>query len=77
MYKGINDIEENGRVDWFMVIIYLICIVLGWLNIYAASFDLENAVAFRPFWPCRHAAGMDGNILVACFCPAQDRYLLL
>ncbi|SCM57774.1 rod shape-determining protein RodA [Petrimonas mucosa] len=44
MYKGINDIEENGRVDWFMVIIYLICIVLGWLNIYAASFDLENAV---------------------------------
>lgn len=31
-------------MDWFMVIIYLICIVLGWLNIYAASFDLENAV---------------------------------
>jgi rod shape determining protein RodA len=38
-----NDITvEKGRVDWATVIIYLIFITLGWLNIYAASFDLES-----------------------------------
>ena len=41
-----NDITtETGRVDWWSVLLYLIFVVAGWLNIYAASFDLENAVS--------------------------------
>lgn len=35
----------EGRVDWFAVGMYLLFIVLGWFNVYAASFDLENAVS--------------------------------
>ncbi|MDR1743107.1 MAG: rod shape-determining protein RodA [Dysgonamonadaceae bacterium] len=34
---------DKGRVDWFTVVLYLAFILLGWLNIYAASYDLENA----------------------------------
>ncbi|HHV85632.1 MAG TPA: rod shape-determining protein RodA [Petrimonas sp.] len=45
MYRGSKEIEEKGRVDWFIVTMYLIFVVLGWVNIYAASFDLENAVS--------------------------------
>ena len=45
MYRGINEIQEKGRVDWFTVSMYLLFIVLGWFDIYAASFDLENAVS--------------------------------
>lgn len=45
MYRGINETQEKGRVDWFTVSMYLLFIVLGWFNIYAASFDLENAVS--------------------------------
>ena len=41
-----NDItKEKGRVDWWTVMFYLLFVVAGWLNIYAASFDLENAVS--------------------------------
>ena len=41
-----NDItKEKGRIDWWTVLLYLIFVVAGWLNIYAASFDLENAVS--------------------------------
>lgn len=36
--------EEKGRVDWFSVAMYLLFVIMGWFNIYAASFDLENAV---------------------------------
>lgn len=45
MYNDRNAIAEKGRVDWFVVSMYLLFIVLGWLNIYAASFDLENATS--------------------------------
>ena len=43
MYSSIT--KEKGRVDWFTVGMYLLFIVAGWLNIYAASYDLENAVS--------------------------------
>ena len=37
--------KEKGRIDWWTVLLYLIFVMAGWLNIYAASFDLENAVS--------------------------------
>lgn len=43
MYKGENKGEEKGKVDKPIVLFYLFFVVIGWLNIYAASFDLENA----------------------------------
>jgi rod shape determining protein RodA len=43
MYKGENVKEEQGKVDKLIVLLYLLFVVLGWLNIYAASFNLENA----------------------------------
>ncbi|SFK65019.1 rod shape determining protein RodA [Porphyromonadaceae bacterium KH3CP3RA] len=43
IYQGSNEIEEKGKVDKPTVIFYLVFVLLGWLNIYAASFDLENA----------------------------------
>lgn len=42
MYSDIT--KEKGRIDWWTVLLYLIFVVAGWLNIYAASFDLENAI---------------------------------
>ena len=44
MYKATESLTEKGRVDWFTVSMYLIFVIMGWFNIYAASFDLENAV---------------------------------
>ena len=38
-------LEEKGHVDWFTVVMYLVFVILGWFNIYAASFDLETAVS--------------------------------
>lgn len=43
VYQGYSEREEKGKVDKPIVIFYLLFVVLGWLNIYAASFDLENA----------------------------------
>jgi len=43
VYQGNKEIVEKGRVDWTTVIFYLLFVMLGWLNIYAASYDLENA----------------------------------
>ncbi len=40
-----NEITDNGRIDWMLSAMYFLFVVLGWLNIYAASFDLENAVS--------------------------------
>lgn len=31
-------------MDWYIVSMYLLFVIMGWFNIYAASFDLENAV---------------------------------
>lgn len=45
MYKTNNLPQEKGRIDWFTVLTYLVFVILGWFNIYAASFDLENAVS--------------------------------
>jgi rod shape determining protein RodA len=43
VYQGSKEIIEKGRTDWVTVGFYLLFVLLGWLNIYAASFDLENA----------------------------------
>lgn len=43
VYQGNIEREEKGKVDKPVLIFYLFFVVLGWLNIYAASFDLENA----------------------------------
>lgn len=43
IYQGNSEIQEKGKVDKPTVIFYLLFVLLGWLNIYAASFDLENA----------------------------------
>ena len=45
MYTGSRELVEKGRVDWTTVALYLLFIVMGWLNIYAASYDLENATS--------------------------------
>ena len=45
VYLGSNEIVEKGRVDWITVSFYLLFVILGWLNIYAASFDLEHATS--------------------------------
>ena len=37
--------SEKGTIDWWTVTFYLIFVIAGWLNIYAASYDLENAVS--------------------------------
>jgi len=43
VYQGSKEIVEKGKVDWITVSFYLLFVMLGWLNIYAASYDLENA----------------------------------
>lgn len=43
IYQGSRERVEKGKIDWMTVGFYLLFVVLGWLNIYAASFDLENA----------------------------------
>jgi len=43
LYQANRERMDKGRVDWFTVVLYLAFILLGWLNIYAASYDLENA----------------------------------
>ena len=43
MYKVENVREKQGKADKLIVLLYLFFVVLGWLNIYAASFNLENA----------------------------------
>ncbi|MBZ4651258.1 MAG: rod shape-determining protein RodA [Proteiniphilum sp.] len=43
IYQGSRERMEKGKIDWMTVGFYLLFVVLGWLNIYAASFDLENA----------------------------------
>lgn len=37
------EISEKGRVDKLTLFLYLLFVLLGWFNIYAASYDLENA----------------------------------
>lgn len=42
-YLSRNEMEEKGKVDKLSLFYYLLFVFVGWLNIYAASFDLENA----------------------------------
>ncbi len=37
--------SDKGHVDWFIIAMYLLFIILGWFNIYAASFDLETSIS--------------------------------
>ncbi len=37
------EVEDKGKVDKVTLFLYLLFVILGWLNIYAASYDLENA----------------------------------
>lgn len=37
------EIEDKRKVDKVILILYLIFVILGWFNIYAASYDLEVA----------------------------------
>jgi rod shape determining protein RodA len=43
VYQGSKEFNEKGKVDWVTIIFYLGFVLLGWLSIYAASYDLENA----------------------------------
>lgn len=38
-----NELMEKGSVDKPTLILYLVFVLIGWFNIYAASYDLENA----------------------------------
>lgn len=38
-----TELMDKGKVDKPTLVLYLLFILLGWLNIYAASYDLENA----------------------------------
>lgn len=42
MHNKIN--IEKGQIDWWIVLLYFLFVIAGWLNIYAASFDIENSV---------------------------------
>ncbi len=43
MYNVSNETIDRGRIDWFTAGLYLVFLFLGWLSVYAASYDLENA----------------------------------
>lgn len=45
MYRISNTPHDKEHIDWFTVVMYLLFVVLGWFNIYAASFDLETSVS--------------------------------
>lgn len=45
MYRISNIPHDKEHIDWFTVVMYLLFVVLGWFNIYAASFDLETSVS--------------------------------
>lgn len=45
VYQASSEVIEKGKVDKTTVFFYLLFVLLGWLNIYAASFDLENATS--------------------------------
>ena len=49
MYRATNTLDKKGKADWFTISMYLLFVIMGWFNIYAASFDLENAVGMFDF----------------------------
>ena len=40
-----REITDNGQVDRLTVLMYVLFLILGWLSVYAASYDIENAVS--------------------------------
>ena len=40
-----REITDNGQVDRLTVLMYILFLILGWLSVYAASYDIENAVS--------------------------------
>lgn len=43
MYLNREEISDRGHVDRLTVWMYVIFLILGWLSVYAASYDIENA----------------------------------
>jgi len=46
MYFNSREITDKGQVDWLTVLMYVVFLILGWLSVYAASYDIENAVSW-------------------------------
>ena len=68
MYNVSNETIDRGRIDWFAAGLYLVFLFLGWLSVYAASYDLENA---KSIFDLSGRAGMQliwiGTSLVLAF----------
>lgn len=47
MYNNI--ISQKGKIDWLTVSLYIVFVIAGWLNIYAASYNLENSIDLFDF----------------------------
>ena len=45
MYLNSGEIKDKGQVDRLTVLMYVFFLILGWLSVYAASYDIENAVS--------------------------------
>lgn len=41
---GNSGYNKKRQPDWWIISMYLLFVIMGWFSIYAASFDLENAV---------------------------------
>ncbi len=39
----------TDKIDWSLVLIYLVLVFFGWLNIYAAVYDVENPISIFNF----------------------------
>ena len=46
VYQGSKEIIEKGRTDWVTVGFYLLFVLLGWLNIYAAKVDPGECIQY-------------------------------
>ncbi|HRS41908.1 MAG TPA: FtsW/RodA/SpoVE family cell cycle protein, partial [Dysgonamonadaceae bacterium] len=68
MYNISNGTTDRGRIDRFTAGLYLVFLFLGWLSVYAASYDLENA---KSLFDLSGRAGMQliwiGTSLVLAF----------
>ncbi|PLB87474.1 rod shape-determining protein RodA [Dysgonamonadaceae bacterium] len=68
MYNVSDGTTDRGRIDRFTAGLYLVFLFLGWLSVYAASYDLENA---KSIFDLSGRAGMQliwiGTSLVLAF----------
>ena len=44
--KMTTDRNIYRKIDWVMVVCYLLLILFGWINIYASSYEVESANIF-------------------------------